>query len=48
MEPLFAEPGGSREPGPGGLTDESAISLRVWSDPTAKMILASGETVTQL
>lgn len=34
--------------GRGRLTEESAISLRVWSDPTAKIILASGETVTQL
>jgi hypothetical protein len=30
------------------LTEESAISLRVWSDPTAKIILASGEMVTEL
>lgn len=34
--------------GEGGLTKESAISLRVWSDPTAKITLASGETVTEL
>lgn len=34
--------------GRGRLTEESAISLRVWSDPTAKMILPSGEMVTQL
>lgn len=32
----------------GRLTEESAISLRVWSDPTAKMILPSGEMATQL
>ena len=31
-----------------GLTKESEISLRVWSDPTAKITLASGEVVTEL
>lgn len=40
------QPGGGA--GAGRLTEESAISLRVWSDPTAKIILLSGETVTQL
>lgn len=34
--------------GRGVLTEESAISLRVQSDPTAKIILESGEMVTQL
>lgn len=34
--------------GRGRLTEESAISLRVQSDPTAKIILESGEMVTQL